>query len=174
MRIIDLSIMLFALILIRGLTVTRQHYSSLPEKERKNVLRQELSSGSSEPRNSIRNIERIAVIGERNSGTSWIFDYLTSCYNHSIDVENTLIRYKHFFQDDDVHLSYDRKPTMVISMFRDPYYWVEAMRSTPHHAPSHYHESHRNGRMDWYEFVTTPWSVRILIVNVKYLFGFFS
>lgn len=189
MRMIDLSIMVFALLFVtvalialfssgdvrkmrskfgesntayddlRRLSVTHHHYSSLPEKEKKNVLSQELSAGSSGRRSSIRNIERIAVIGERNSGTSWMFDYLTSCYNHSIDVENSLIRYKHFFQDDDVHLSYDRKPTMVISMFRDPYYWVEAMRSTPHHAPSHYHESHRNGRMDWYEFVTTPWSM---------------
>ena len=34
----------------------------------------------------------------------------------------------------------------------DPYYWLEAMRKVPHHAPLHY-------KLEWEQFVKTPWTM---------------
>ena len=58
--------------------------------------------------------------------------------------------------------------SVVVSMFRDPYSWVEAMRIEPHHAHDHlrWHRPRTNSKknwkifavpMEWKEFVTRPW-----------------
>jgi hypothetical protein len=97
-------------------------------------------------------IQQISVLGERNSGTRWMYDHLSNCFNHSLDVEIHLTRYKHWFQDPNVTLHPRNRETLVIAQFRNPYDWLEAMRDRPHHAPSHLD-------VDWREFLTTPWTM---------------
>lgn len=46
-----------------------------------------------------------------------------------------------------------RYNTLVIAMFRNPYDWLMAMQSRPHHAPAHLNMNH------WDEFLTTPWTM---------------
>lgn len=96
-------------------------------------------------------IEELSIIGERNSGTRWMSSHLNDCFNGTILVRHYLARYKHWFQHD-VPNGRERRKTLVVEMFRDPYYWVEAMRKVPHHAPLHY-------KLGWEDFVTTPWTM---------------
>jgi hypothetical protein len=96
-------------------------------------------------------IEELSIIGERNSGTRWMSSHLKDCFNDTILVRHYLVRYKHWFQHD-VPNGRERRRTLVVAMFRDPYYWVEAMRKVPHHAPLHY-------KLGWEDFVTTPWTM---------------
>lgn len=97
-----------------------------------------------------RPIKQISILGERNSGTRWIYSHLGTCFNHTIPVKKRLTRYKHWFQ-------YDAKEnipnsTLVIAQFRNPYEWIEAMRKIPHHATEHID-------LEWKEFVTKPWTM---------------
>ena len=97
-------------------------------------------------------ITRISLIGERNSGTRWTSSHLTECFaGQGIQVAHRLVRHKHWFQHD-VLPDLRRHRTLVIAQFRDPIYWVDAMRRKPHHAPMHY-------QRDWQEFVQIPWSL---------------
>ena len=75
--------------------------------------------------------------------------HLHDCFNHSLPVRKTFSRYKHWFQPHD----YWRYPhdTLVIAQFRDPYLWLEAMRSIPHHMPAH-------AGLEWPEFLSKPWT----------------
>lgn len=61
-----------------------------------------------------------------------------------------LNRYKHWFQYEDENTS--KEPTLVIAQFRDPYYWIEAMRKKPHHASEHMF-------LEWEDFVKKPWTM---------------
>lgn len=67
-------------------------------------------------------------------------------------------RFKHWFQYDDAQeKAYNRKPhdketALVLVMFRDPYDWIDSMRTEPYHSPTHFY-------MDWRSFVTTPWTM---------------
>ena len=92
--------------------------------------------------------QRIALLGERNTGTRWMTSQLEKCFP-TIKVSSRLLRWKHWFQEDD-HKSH--KPTLVIAQFRNVFEWTEAMRKVPHHAP--YHLS-----LEWKEFVTKPWTM---------------
>jgi hypothetical protein len=53
--------------------------------------------------------------------------HLNECFNQTIPIKRRLTRYKHWFQDENVG-----DPiidgTLVISIFRNPFEWVEAMR----------------------------------------------
>lgn len=95
-------------------------------------------------------IKSISLLGERNSGTRWIYAHLGTCFNHTIPVHRSLSRYKHWFQYDDA--SKIPKHTLAIAMFRDPITWTWAMKAVPHHAPEHLD-------LDWYDFVTTEWTM---------------
>jgi hypothetical protein len=89
-------------------------------------------------------------------------------------VRDEYTRCKHWFQEDELK---NGNSAVVVSMFRDPMDWVEAMRSEPHHAHDHLH-FRNNTRvelvrqdpteddkwwweladiMPWEEFVTKPW-----------------
>jgi hypothetical protein len=96
-------------------------------------------------------IEDLSIIGERNSGTRWMSSHLQDCFSDRLLVRHYLVRYKHWFQHD-IPNGKERRGTIVVAMFRDPYYWVEAMRKVPHHAPLHY-------KLPWEDFVTTPWTM---------------
>ncbi|KAL7470075.1 hypothetical protein ACHAXS_010320 [Conticribra weissflogii] len=98
-------------------------------------------------------IESISLLGERNSGTRWIYAHLGLCFNDTIPVHRTLSRYKHWFQYDNP--SKIAKNTLVIAMFRDPIQWTWAMNAVPHHASRHID-------LTWKEFVTKEWTMERL------------
>jgi len=96
-------------------------------------------------------VKAIAILGERNSGTRWLWTHLNECFNHSIPVKRELVRYKHWFQSTH-NISKIGDNTLVITLFRNVYEWIEAMRKTPHHASNHLH-------LDWKTFVARPWTM---------------
>jgi hypothetical protein len=103
----------------------------------------------------IKTLKSINLIGERNSGTKWITSHLTECFGDQIIVNNRYTRWKHWFQyDDDKDKKYHHpfNSSLVVSMFRNPYDWVNSMIKKPYHAPKHHN-------MNWKEFVTTPWTM---------------
>ena len=109
-------------------------------------------------------VEKIILLGERHSGTNWITDYLTSCFD--IKVDNHYKRYKHWFQEDDIE-RVPEQSAVVIVMFRDPFDWIEAMRVEPHHSPYHLKWIHPFNQskgwnemakpLGWKDFVAKPW-----------------
>lgn len=109
----------------------------------------EADTGGDQPVNIIK---AIAILGERNSGTRWLWTHLNECFNHSIPVKRELVRYKHWFQSPHYNTSKIAEGTLVLTIFRNVYEWVEAMRKTPHHASNHLW-------LDWKTFVTRPWTM---------------
>uniref|UniRef100_A0A7S2E405 Sulfotransferase domain-containing protein n=1 Tax=Helicotheca tamesis TaxID=374047 RepID=A0A7S2E405_9STRA len=100
----------------------------------------------------------VAILGERSSGTTWIYEHLTECFAHGVPIRRRLEKYKHWFQvdeerDDYKGLDFETYPTnsLVISMFRNPYDWTTAMHRVPHHAPAHID-------LPWKEFLTKAWT----------------
>lgn len=94
--------------------------------------------------------QKLYLIGERHSGTRWVYHHLSECFNKSVAVSEKLARWKHWFQ---YEIDFDvADDVYVIAMFRNPYEWVEMMRRVPHHSPLH-------NNLQWKEFVTTPWTM---------------
>eukprot|EP00804_Cyclotella_cryptica_P016976 CCRYP_001902-RC/>CCRYP_001902-RC protein AED:0.33 eAED:0.33 QI:0/1/0/1/1/1/2/0/345 len=94
-------------------------------------------------------VEKIVLLGERHSGTNWITYHLQDCFSHGIQVTPHYSRFKHWFQKEDLYRGATNS-AVVVSMFRDPYDWVWAMKERPHHAHDHI-------GLPWLEFVTKPW-----------------
>lgn len=103
-------------------------------------------------RNPWARVDRIAIIGERNSGTRWITKELQRCFPQ-VKVKSELVRWKHWFQEDD---NQEHLTTLVVAQYRDPYFWAEAMRHVPHHAPNHLF---LNAESDWEKFMTKKWTL---------------
>ena len=105
------------------------------------------------PPSSIRTIN---LIGERHSGTKWITSHIQDCFGDQITVLNRYTRYKHWFQygDRDESDTYYHPPksSLVVSIFRDPYEWVDSMIKKPYHSPNHFD-------LDWKSFITKPWTI---------------
>ena len=78
-------------------------------------------------------VESIRLLGERHSGTNWITDHLTDCFGQDLPVKVEYARFKHWFQIEN-STRVPSKSSIVISMYRDPYDWVWAMKERPHHA----------------------------------------
>lgn len=95
-------------------------------------------------------IHWISILGERNSGTRWLYSHIGSCFNETIGVKRYLTRYKHWFQ----YKNATKYPhdTLVLAQFRNPYDWLEAMRNVPHHSPSHIN-------LQWQDFLEKEWSI---------------
>ncbi|KAL7534859.1 hypothetical protein ACHAWF_004974 [Thalassiosira exigua] len=104
-------------------------------------------------------IKSISLLGERNSGTTWMYGHLGVCFNYTIPVLRSMTRYKHWFQYDDAAKIPNH--TLAIAMFRDPMQWTRAMKSVPHHAPAHQN-------LPWYEFVTKEWTMHRLYKDEIY------
>lgn len=105
-------------------------------------------------------IKSISLLGERNSGTRWIYGHLSQCFNHTIPVHHSLSRYKHWFQYDDPTAI--PKHTLSIAMFRHPISWTWAMKEVPHHATEHID-------LPWEEFVTKKWTMERMCNDLSYL-----
>lgn len=96
-------------------------------------------------------IRSIALLGERNSGTSWMTEELKACFeSEGITVKTGLTKDKHFFQRDDSTVP--KVSTVVVAMFRNPYDWAAAMNRRPHHSPEHL-------GLEIEEFLTKPWTM---------------
>lgn len=129
--------------------------------EPKSSISQQHATPSKEKKRTKKNIQerdkpitRIALIGERNSGTNWMVNELDRCFNQtSLKLYKRLTRYKHWFQHEGIVEKKGGGSTLVLAVFRDPYFWVEAMRQKPHHAPKHLY-------LDWHNFVTKPWTMK--------------
>eukprot|EP00591_Stephanopyxis_turris_P010920 CAMPEP_0195510604 /NCGR_PEP_ID=MMETSP0794_2-20130614/3204_1 /TAXON_ID=515487 /ORGANISM="Stephanopyxis turris, Strain CCMP 815" /LENGTH=298 /DNA_ID=CAMNT_0040638057 /DNA_START=184 /DNA_END=1080 /DNA_ORIENTATION=- len=106
-------------------------------------------------------IKQISIIGERNSGTTWITSHIQDCFGQHIEVKDSLVRYKHWFQHD-VHEGKRVQDTVVIALFRNPYFWLEAMRFKAHHAPMHW-------RMSWGHFLKQPWTMERPKLDIELL-----
>mmetsp|Transcript_54459 Transcript_54459/g.65554 ORF Transcript_54459/g.65554 Transcript_54459/m.65554 type:complete len:432 (+) Transcript_54459:76-1371(+) len=115
-----------------------------------------------------RKITRISLLGERNSGTTWMSNHLIECFNSTnLSVRNTLTRYKHWFQDESIDAN-KHQETLVIAQFRDVYQWVEAMRSKPHQAPMHWN-IHEKRKLGWEDFLTKSWTMPRTRKDMEYL-----
>jgi len=97
-------------------------------------------------------IKSINILGERNSGTTWMFEHLSLCFNHSIPVRRRLKRYKHWFQDENIPIEEIVDGTLVVAIFRNVFDWTRAMMATPHNAPEHI-------GLRWKEFLTKKWTM---------------
>jgi len=96
-------------------------------------------------------IKTIALLGERNSGSTWLLKELQRCFNDtSLTIRNSLTRHKHYFQFDDGRD--DPNSVLVISEFRHPYTWIKGMMAKSRHTPAHRNKT-------WYEYVTIPWTM---------------
>ena len=105
-------------------------------------------------------IKEVHVVGERNSGTKFITQFLQQCYPKSskIRVHRDFIRSKHFFQP--IHPKADYTNSLIVVVVRDPIDWMAAMREFPYHSPSHL-ASFQNSQvvpLPWQEFVNKTWT----------------
>eukprot|EP00984_Skeletonema_dohrnii_P002412 scaffold832_cov75-Skeletonema_dohrnii-CCMP3373.AAC.22 len=92
-------------------------------------------------------VERIVVVGERHSGAEWLVDRVSRCFP-DINVQYGFdSRPGKFFQAEP---TFDQPNTLVISIFVNPFDWVDMMRRNPINAPTH-------KDLEWTDFVTTPW-----------------
>ena len=111
-------------------------------------------------------IKSINLIGERHSGTKWITSQLDDCFGDRIDVKNRYTRYKHWFQYNDISEddTYYHSPnsSLVVSIFRDPYDWVDSMLKKPYHSPNHFD-------LDWKTFVNKEWTMGYRYNGDEYL-----
>eukprot|EP00548_Thalassiothrix_antarctica_P000367 CAMPEP_0194130486 /NCGR_PEP_ID=MMETSP0152-20130528/1525_1 /TAXON_ID=1049557 /ORGANISM="Thalassiothrix antarctica, Strain L6-D1" /LENGTH=318 /DNA_ID=CAMNT_0038825025 /DNA_START=27 /DNA_END=983 /DNA_ORIENTATION=+ len=96
-----------------------------------------------------KSIKMISILGERNSGTRWLYAHVGECFNNTLTVERHLTRYKHWFQHRNA--SKYKHDTLVLALYRNAFEWLEAMRKVPHHSPSHI-------GLKWKDFVTKEWS----------------
>lgn len=111
------------------------------------------------------------LVGERHSGTKWIYQHLSDCFQSQASVRNGLTRWKHWFQQDgdystfqdnngDNSDGYDAtdsdnehpRTRVVVAQFRHPLHWVEAMRFNPYHSVYHFN-------LEWNDFVSKEWTM---------------
>jgi len=97
-------------------------------------------------------VKSISILGERNSGTTWLYEHLGLCFNHTVPVRRRLTRYKHWFQHQTNRTDRQYEHSLVINEFRNVYDWTEAMHQVPHHAPNHI-------GLPWKQFVTSKWTM---------------
>jgi hypothetical protein len=95
----------------------------------------------------------IHVIGERHTGTSWLYRHLDQCFGDQVKVYDRLSRHKYWFQLDDGTKDYG----LVVATSRNVYDWLSAMMEKPLHAPIHY-DSAYNRSMSLLEFIRTEWA----------------
>jgi hypothetical protein len=105
-------------------------------------------------------IREVHIVGERNSGTKFVTQFLQQCFPHTsgIRVHRDFIRSKHFFQPIQPHEDYSE--SLIVVVVRDPIEWMAAMREFPYHSPNHIAGFH-NAQvvpLPWQEFVNKKWT----------------
>ena len=95
-------------------------------------------------------VDRIVVLGERHSGAEWLMRRLDRIFPDTLIEYGFEARPGKWFQISPGISSGVEKQTLVISVFLNPYDWVELMRQHPINAPTH-------KDMEWPDFVTSLW-----------------
>lgn len=141
-----------------------KNVSSPPTKLSKKIIESKKNESLEEPNKKLNpflnvddpkdhgTIKSVNILGERNSGTTWMYEHLNECFNHSIPVRRRLKRYKHWFQDENIPTENIVNGTLVVAIFRNVFDWTRAMMATPHNAPMHID-------LSWKEFVTKKWTM---------------
>ena len=119
--------------------------------------------------NNSSRIREVHIVGERNSGTKFITQFLQQCYpkTSKVRVHRDFIRSKHFFQP--IHDTADYSRSLIVVVVRDPIEWMAAMREFPYHSPSHM-AGFRNSQiipLPWQEFVNKTWTTDASVVDRK-------
>jgi hypothetical protein len=97
----------------------------------------------------------LTLLGERNSGTTWIERHLKECF-HGLHVQLGVAEFKHFFQWEDKATTDRRACSLAtLTIARKPLEWTMAMQKRPWHSPSHLDVA----REDWKVFVEKPWTI---------------
>lgn len=104
-------------------------------------------------------IKRIAILGERRTGTFWFANKMKQCFPE-LEVTTNLTRHSHWFQTDEIGSIPTR--TIVLPLFLNIFHWVDTMRKFPQFMPDHMN-------MDWFEFVSTPWETPRSRHDAKFL-----
>mmetsp|Transcript_28444 Transcript_28444/g.83123 ORF Transcript_28444/g.83123 Transcript_28444/m.83123 type:complete len:187 (+) Transcript_28444:8-568(+) len=79
-------------------------------------------------------VERVVVVGERNTGTNWLFKMLE--VNLNITVTNHFCGWKHFFHDStqcspkEIH---QIPSTLMVVLWKNPFDWILSMHRNPYH-----------------------------------------
>jgi hypothetical protein len=119
--------------------------------------------------NNNNQIREVHILGERNSGTKFITQFLQQCYPSTISgikVHRDLIRSKHFFQP--IWPLHDFTHSLIVVVVRDPIEWMAAMRENPYHSPSHIHGFTKNGNvipLPWSKFVNKTWTTESTTID---------
>eukprot|EP00510_Aplanochytrium_minuta_P009702 CAMPEP_0184074888 /NCGR_PEP_ID=MMETSP0957-20130417/70819_1 /TAXON_ID=627963 /ORGANISM="Aplanochytrium sp, Strain PBS07" /LENGTH=381 /DNA_ID=CAMNT_0026377261 /DNA_START=264 /DNA_END=1406 /DNA_ORIENTATION=- len=98
----------------------------------------------------------VRVIGERNSGVSYLVRYLNR-HLPNVTVSGGLSRGHEWFQSKDslrIFSAEDLKHVLVLVVSRNPYNWILGMQENPIHALAH------ENIADWRHFVSKPWTIR--------------
>ena len=124
--------------------------SAMLAKRRRNNFDGQPNNKQRQQRRRRRTIKSIHFIGERHSGTTWMYNHLRRCFGEDLPVHMGFTRFKHWFQYNNTAMEENEPHALVIAQFREPYSWVEAMRRENHHAPLH-------AELNWQQFVTRKW-----------------
>lgn len=106
--------------------------------------------------------DRVVFLGERHSGVDFYQSKFQECFPNQVPLDNVLTRETTWFQDEPAP-SKNGEKWLFILVVRDPYTWVEAMRTHPpfRHMPDHQPvpiaDSQRQP-LDWKTFLEKPWT----------------
>jgi hypothetical protein len=86
-------------------------------------------------------IETIAVVGERNTGTNFLSKLLERNFA-GVNVTSQFCGWKHFLHD--VHQCSPKEKeqvntTLVVVLWKNAYDWLLSMHKNPYHMPMHYY-----------------------------------
>jgi len=92
-------------------------------------------------------IKQYVLYGERHSGTK----FLSNIFNKIFDLPlSSEYGHKHFFGFIPEDAISDAKTTLFVGIIRNPYDWIAAMNSLPHHTPSHLIPIYDHLLDEWY------------------------
>jgi hypothetical protein len=92
-------------------------------------------------------IKQYVLYGERHSGTKFLSNIFNKIFNLPLSEG---YGHKHFFGFIPNETIYDAKTTLFVGIIRNPYDWVAAMNSLPHHTPSHLIPIYDHLLDEWY------------------------
>lgn len=108
---------------------------------------------------SVSEAKQISIIGERNSGVSWLTNSVDKCFQ-DLQVIASLTRPAHLFQSEEMHDPLT--PIVVLNVYLDPYNWVDILRRYPRYMSNHM-------GMNWEQFVKKEWSTERPERDLEYL-----
>jgi hypothetical protein len=105
-------------------------------------------------------VHRVVLLGERQTGVDAFRKLWADCFP-TRNFTTTLTRKTYWSQDltqppPDIINNKDKERILFVLLVRNPYTWVEAMRTHPLYMSAHVNQTtHR--ALSWQDFVTRPW-----------------